>query len=75
VIAHDVEARLGEIRAPTQIAFGRHDIVTSTRFAERLKSIKDSELHIFEGCSHAPMYENVAAFNAKTLAFLSKHIG
>ncbi len=35
--------------------------------------IKGSELYIFEDCSHAPLYENVAAFNEKTLAFLTKH--
>jgi len=38
-------------------------------------SIKDSELYIFEGCSHAPLYENVPAFNEKTLGFLCKHAG
>jgi pimeloyl-ACP methyl ester carboxylesterase len=76
VMAHDAEAQLGKIRAPTQITFGRHDVVTSTRFADRLKnSIKDSELYIFEDCSHAPLYENVPAFNEKTLGFLSKHAG
>jgi pimeloyl-ACP methyl ester carboxylesterase len=76
VLAHDVEAQLGKIRAPTQITFERHDMVTSTRFSDRLKSaIKGSEIHVFEGCSHAPLYENVAAFNEKTLAFLSKHAG
>jgi pimeloyl-ACP methyl ester carboxylesterase len=76
VIAHDAEGELGRIRAPTQITFGRHDMVTSTRFADRLRNgIKDSELHIFEACSHAPLYENVPAFNEKTLGFLSKHAG
>ena len=73
---HDTEAQLGKIRAPTQITFGRHDMVTSTRFADRLKNgIKDSELYIFEDSSHAPLYENVPAFNEKTLGFLSKHAG
>jgi pimeloyl-ACP methyl ester carboxylesterase len=76
VIAHDAEAQLAKIHAPTQITFGRHDVVTSTRFADRLKSgIKNSELYIFEDCSHAPLYENVAAFNEKTIAFLSKRVG
>src|SRR5262245_20789354 len=76
VMAHDADAQLGKIRAPTQITFGRHDLVTSTRFADRLKNgIKNSELHIFEDCSHAPLYENVPAFNEKTLAFLTKHAG
>ena len=74
VITHDAEAQLGKIRAPTQITFGRHDMVTSTRFADRLKNgIKNSELHIFEDCSHAPLYENVPAFNEKTLAFLRRN--
>jgi 3-oxoadipate enol-lactonase len=76
VIAHDAEAQLGKITAPTQITFGRHDQVTSTRFADPLKrGIKKAELHIFEDCAHAPLYENVPAFNATTLAFLNKHTG
>jgi pimeloyl-ACP methyl ester carboxylesterase len=74
VIAHDAEAQLRRIRAPTQVTFGRHDLVTSTRFAEPLRNgIANSELHIFEDCSHAPLYENVAAFNERTLAFLRDH--
>lgn len=74
VIAHDVEAQLGRIAAPTQITFGRHDLVTSTRFAERMKgNIRGSELLIFEGCAHAPIYEKVEEFNYKTLAFLQRH--
>jgi len=76
VIGHDALARLGSIGAPTQITFGRHDMVTSTRFAEALKSgIKESELVVFEDCSHAPIYENVAAFNARTLDFLKRQAG
>lgn len=76
VLAHDVQAHLERIAAPTQITFGRHDQVTSTRFADRLKSgIRNSELHIFEGCAHAPIYENVGEFNQKTLAFLQRHAG
>jgi pimeloyl-ACP methyl ester carboxylesterase len=73
VIAHDAEAQLGRITAPTLITFGRQDIATSTRFAERLKSgIRNSELLIFEGCSHAPIYEKVEEFNTATLQFLTR---
>jgi pimeloyl-ACP methyl ester carboxylesterase len=76
VINHDAQAQLGKIRAPTQITFGRHDVVCSTRFAEPLKNgIQNSELHIFEDCSHAALYENVPAFNETTLAFLRRHAG
>jgi pimeloyl-ACP methyl ester carboxylesterase len=73
VIGHDVEAQLGRITAPTLITFGRQDVATSTRFAERLKSgIRNSEVVIFEGCSHAPIYEKVEDFNAATLQFLTR---
>ena len=76
VIAHDVETQLSCISAPTQITFGRHDMVTSTRFAEPLKNgIRNSELLIFETCSHAPIYESVEEFNGKTLAFLQRCTG
>lgn len=76
VIAHDVESHLGKITAPTQITFGRYDMVTSTRFADRMKaSIQGSELIVFEGCAHAPIYEKVDEFNRRTLGFLRRHAG
>jgi 3-oxoadipate enol-lactonase len=76
VLAHDVDAHLERITAPTQITFGARDQLTSTRFADRLKSgIRDSELLLFEGCAHAPLYERVTEFNEKTLAFLQRHAG
>jgi len=76
VIEHDASAGLPSIIAPTQITFGRHDMVTSTRFAPPLaQAIKTNALHVFEDCSHAPIYENVAAFNDVTLAFLKRHSG
>lgn len=76
VMAHDVEAQLGRIAAPTQITFGRRDLLTSTRFADRMQQgIRASELLVFEGCSHAPLYENVEEFNNRTLQFLKRHAG
>ena len=52
----------------------RHDLVTSPRFAEALTSgIAGSELVVFEGCAHAPIYENVEEFNSRTLDFLTRH--
>jgi 3-oxoadipate enol-lactonase len=75
-IAHDAEAQLGRITAPTQITFGRHDVITSTRFADRLTgNIRGSELLIFEACAHAPIYEDVEQFNQQTLLFLQRHSG
>jgi pimeloyl-ACP methyl ester carboxylesterase len=76
VIAHDALGQLGQISAPTQITFGRHDIVTSTRFAEPFKhGIKNTELVVFETCAHAAIYESVSEFNQKTLAFLNRNAG
>jgi pimeloyl-ACP methyl ester carboxylesterase len=76
VIAHDVTAQLGRITAPTQITFGRHDAVTSTRFADQMTgAIRGSELLVFEECAHAPIYEKVEEFNQKTLTFLQRHRG
>jgi len=76
VIAHDALAELARISAPTQITFGRHDMVTSTRFADTMKNgIKRSELLVFENCAHAPIYERVGEFNQKTLSFLSRQTG
>jgi pimeloyl-ACP methyl ester carboxylesterase len=76
VIAHDAESQLAKITAPTQVTFGRYDIVTSTRFADPLKqNIQQADLVIFEGCAHAPIYEKVEEFNQSTLAFLQRHTG
>lgn len=76
VIAHDAEAQLGQIKAPTQITFGRYDLVTSTRFADPMKNkIANSEVVVFEGCAHAPIYEQVDEFNQRTLQFLERHSG
>lgn len=76
VLTHDAESQLSRITAPTQITFGRHDQVTSLRFAEPLTNgIRNCELVVFDDCSHAPIYENVEEFNQKTLAFLQSHAG
>ncbi len=76
VIGHDASAQLGRIAAPTQVTFGRYDLVCSTRFIDALTGgIADTEVVVFEDCSHAPIYENVEAFNGRTLAFLQRHSG
>jgi len=75
VMAHDAEAQLSRITAPTLITFGRHDLVTSLRYAPPLQKIRNSELVVFESSSHAPIYEQVEEFNAKSLDFLRRHAG
>jgi len=76
VIAHDALSQLGRIKTPTQITFGRHDLVCSTRFAGPMQSgAKGSDLLVFETSAHAPIYESVAEFSEKTLSFLQRHQG
>lgn len=76
VLTHDARAALGSIQAPTLVTFGRHDLVTSTRFAAPLtEGIANSELIVFDDCSHAPIYENAEEFNQRTLDFLRQHSG
>ena len=73
VIAHDVEEQLINITAPTQISFGSHDKVTSTRFAFPMQErIRNTELIIFDRCAHAPNFERVDEFNQRTLEFLQR---
>ncbi len=76
VLAHDARPVLPAIQAPTLITFGRHDVVTSTRFAGPLtEAIPHAELAEFDDCAHAPIYEDVAEFNQRTLDFLHRHAG
>ena len=72
VLDHDAREVLGSVQAPTLITFGRHDQVTSTRFLDPLTQgiAGSTEVAVFEGCAHAPIYENVEAFNQRTLEFL-----
>jgi pimeloyl-ACP methyl ester carboxylesterase len=74
VLTHDAHEVLGSIQAPTLLTYGRHDAVTSTRFAGPIRdAVADSEFIVFEDCAHAPIYENVEEFNSRTLAFLQRH--
>jgi pimeloyl-ACP methyl ester carboxylesterase len=76
VQSHDAQSQLAKVSCPTLVTFGRHDVVTSTRFADALTGgIKGAQLVVFEDCSHAPIYQNVAAFNERSLAFLQQHVG
>jgi pimeloyl-ACP methyl ester carboxylesterase len=76
VLAHDAGGVLGEIRAPTLVTFGAHDLVTSTRFAAPLTTgIASSELVVFDHLSHAGLHEDPEAFNRATLDFLMRQAG
>jgi len=70
-MTHDVEGHLNRVTVPTLITFGHFDMITSTRFAKSMTDkIRNSKVLIFDNCAHAPIYEKVAEFNERTLAFL-----
>jgi pimeloyl-ACP methyl ester carboxylesterase len=76
VLSHDATGVLDSVTAPTLVTYGRHDIVTSTRFAGPIRAaVPGAELIVFEDCAHTPIYENVEAFNAQTLEFLQRQTG
>jgi pimeloyl-ACP methyl ester carboxylesterase len=76
VVAHDANAALSQIEAPTLITFGARDLVCSTRFAAPLQSgIANTELVIFDHLSHAGLHEDPETFNRATLEFLRRHAG
>lgn len=66
--------RLGEIKLPTQIIWGRHDkLLDVTCAVVQHAGIPHSELVIFEDVGHVPMIEKPAETARHHLAFLAKH--
>ena len=61
MIAHDVAAQLGQITVPTQITFGRHDLVTSTRFADQIRGAMVSEAVRRHPHRRVPNFRDTAA--------------
>lgn len=65
--------RLGEIKAPTLIVWGKQDGLLPVADAYAFnKGISGSELTVFDSCGHAPQFEKAADFNKAVLAFLAK---
>lgn len=68
-----LDARLGEIKKPTLIIWGRQDGLLPLSDGEKFnKGIANSQLVIFENCGHAPQFEKAVDFNKTVLEFLGK---
>jgi pimeloyl-ACP methyl ester carboxylesterase len=62
---NNVEPRLGALRVPTLLVWGKDDRITPVDIAERFRAlIADAELVTIANCGHAPMLEQPAMFNA-----------
>lgn len=75
VIGHDVRSHVAAISVPTQITVGRHDMLCRDSAEPMKAAIPNAELVFFEDCAHAPIYQAVDEFNARTLDFFERHSG
>ena len=68
-----LNGRLGDIKKPTLIIWGKQDGLIKPSDGEQFKrEISGSELIMFDQCGHVPMVEKAADFNKAVLAFLAK---
>ncbi len=68
-----LDARLGEIKKPTLIIWGKQDGLLPVADAEKFnKGIVNSELVVFYNFGHVPQVEKALDFNKKVLEFLGK---
>ncbi len=74
-IAHGedvLDGKLGAIKNPTLIIWGREDGLTQLAMGQRFnKEIAGSHLLIIEKCGHVPQLEKAAEFNAGLMKFLA----
>ena len=75
-IAGVLNERLGEVRAPTLIVWGRHDQLIDVSAVDELRrGIADSVAVIFEHVGHVPMLEAPQATAAHHLTLLARASG
>ena len=68
-----LNGRLGEIKKPTLIIWGKQDGLLPVADAYTFnKGIAGSELIVFDDCGHVPQFEKASDFNKAVLAFLAK---
>jgi triacylglycerol lipase len=66
-----LDGKLGALKHPTLIIWGREDALTPLAMGERFKKeISNSELLIIEKCGHVPQMEKANEFNAALMKFL-----
>jgi pimeloyl-ACP methyl ester carboxylesterase len=68
-----LDGRLGNIKTPTLIVWGKQDGLTPLVWGERFKKeISGAEMIVFDQCGHSPQMEKPVEFNAALLKFLEK---
>ena len=73
-LAYDAGDRLGQIRAPTLVTVGSHDITALPSYNRTVQQqIPGALLHVFDGAGHLPFRQLPEEFNRITLEFLGRH--
>lgn len=73
-VRHNLEDRLGDIRQPALLVWGRQDTVTPPFVAEKFAELlPDARLIWIDECGHAPMMEHPNQFNDILADFLTEH--
>ncbi|GAB3440584.1 alpha/beta fold hydrolase [Insolitispirillum peregrinum] len=69
----DVSPRLGEIKAPALVIWGRDDRFVPLDVGLRLLwGMQNAELHVFNRCGHWAQWEHADKFNAMVIDFLRR---
>jgi len=67
-----LDGKLGAIKQPTLIIWGREDGLTQLTMGQRFnKEIAGSQMLIIDKCGHVPQLEKAAEFNAGLMKFLA----
>lgn len=67
-----LDNRLGEIKKPTLIIWGKQDGLLPLSDGERFnKGIAGSQIIVFDPCGHAPQFERAKDFNEAVLKFVN----
>lgn len=68
--------RLGDVRVPTLVAWGRNDVVTPPEVAVQFsEQLPDARLRWIDRCGHAPQVEQPEALGAHIAEFLDELAG
>ena len=69
-----LNGRLGEIKKPTLIIWGKQDGLLKLSDGEQFnREIAGSELAVFDQCGHVPQVEKALDFNKRVLEFIAKN--
>jgi len=63
-VRNNLEDKIGKIKSPVLLVWGKQDIITPSWVGEKFHSIlPNSQLEILDKCGHAPMMERPEEFN------------